>query len=148
MIFEIDAAAGDVTIAVQNELYPNEAIEGAAHAFSERLDVYVEEEDGETVLTLEPKGGSPDESALAALAGDFLNELLAQTLGKRQLADNSKLTQYIVTKALISAQRDAADPLQPPAAEESQLTDEQKKEASDLLAKAEADFAAMQKELG
>ncbi|PJA18177.1 MAG: hypothetical protein CO113_17840 [Elusimicrobia bacterium CG_4_9_14_3_um_filter_62_55] len=148
MIFDLDAEAGDVTICVQNDLYPRESMEAAAHAFARLADAYVEEDGEETILTLEPKTAEKSKAALAALAGDFLNELLAQTLGKRQLSDNAALTQYIVTKALISARRDAADPLQPPAASDAQLTGEQKDEAARLFEKAEKDFAAMQKELG
>lgn len=148
MIFDIDPEAGDATLSVSNALYPREALEGAAHAFAGLADVYAEEDGEETIVTLESKSGDKTPAALEALAGDFLNELLSQTLGKRQLSDNASLTQYVVTKALISARRDPADPLQPPAATDEQLTAEQKAEAKRLLAKAESDFAAMQKELG
>jgi len=149
MLFEIDTEAGDATLSVQNSLYSKQAIEGAAHALSDRADVYVDDESEpeETIITLELKNGPKDEASIKEVAGDFLNEMLNQTIGKQQLADNAKLTQYIVTKALMAARRDPADPLQPPAAGDDQLTDEQKAEAATLLEKAEKDFEAMQKEM-
>ncbi len=147
MLFEIDTEAGDATLAVQNALYTKEAIEGAAHAFAGIADVYVDDESepDETVITLEPKKETKDEDALKELAGTFLNELLNQTLGKQLLADNATMTQLVITKALMAARRDPADPLQPPAAGDDQMTDEQKAEAAKLLKKAEADFEKLQK---
>lgn len=148
MLFEIDIEAGDVTLSVQSQLYSQESIEGAAHAFGDVADVYVDDESegDETIITLELKKNPKNEAALKETGGNFLNELLNQVIGKQQLAANKKLNRYIITKALMSARRDAADPLQPPAADDEQLTDEQKTEAASLLKKAEEAFEKLQKD--
>lgn len=138
MLFDVDPEAGDVSFALDAELYPLEAVEGAAHAFSARARVFIAEEDGLHCLSLEPVSAA-DAAGLRRLAGDFLNEALSQCLRARLLAENRRLNEFILTTALHSARRDPADPLQPGAADELSL--EQRREADRLEREADAEAA-------
>lgn len=136
MRLELDPEAGAVSFALDAELYPLETVEGAAHAFAERARVLFASEDGVLELTLEPLARL-DEAGLRALAGEFLNEALSHCLRRRRLAENARLNRFILTTAFHAARRDAADPLQPKAAEAGELTAEQRAEADRLQREAE-----------
>ena len=138
MHLDADVEAGGVSFSLDAELYPLETVQGAAHAFSERARVLLGEEDGVLELTLEPLKPL-DEAGLRRLAGEFLNEALSHCLRARQLAENSRLNQFILTAAFHSARRDAADPLQPRAAADDELTAEQRAEAERLERAASAE---------
>lgn len=138
MRLDTDPEAGAVSFSLDAELYPRETLEGAAHAFAERARVLLGEEDGVLELTLEPLKPL-DEAGLRRLAGEFLNEALSHCLRARQLAENSRLNQFILTTAFHAARRDAADPLQPRAAADDELTAEQRAEADRLERAASAE---------
>ncbi|TPW18476.1 MAG: hypothetical protein FD126_3427, partial [Elusimicrobia bacterium] len=131
MLLDADTEAGGVSFSLEAELYPLEAVQGAAHAFADRARVLLAEEDGVLELTLEPLKPL-DEAGLRRLAGEFLNEALSHCLRARQLAENGRLNQFILTTAFHFARRDAADPLQPRAAADDELTVEQRREADRL----------------
>lgn len=135
-----DPAAGKLTLTLDARLYPADAVRAAAHALARRATAAVEGRGSRMTVTLEPRGPATPEEA-RALAGDFLNEALAQLLRLRLLAENRMLNEYILTKALVSARRDPADPLQPKAAEASEMTDEQRREAARLEAEARGETA-------
>lgn len=143
MRLDADTEAGGVSFSLDAELYPLETVEGAAHAFAERARVLVASEDGVLELTLEPLAPL-DEGGLRRLAGEFLNEALSQVLRRRQLAENGRLNQFILTTAFHAARRDAADPLQPRAASDDELTAEQSREAERLVREAQAEGGGAQ----
>ena len=136
MRLDADQELGAVSFSLDAELYPRETVEGAAHAFAERARVLLGEGDGVLELTLEPLAPL-DEAGLRRLAGEFLNEALSHCLRARQLAENSRLNRFILTTAFHAARRDAADPLQPRAAADDELTAEQRREADRLEREAE-----------
>lgn len=138
MRLDADTEAGGVSFSLDADLYPLETVQGAAHAFAERARVLLAEEDGVLELTLEPLKPL-DEPGLRRLAGEFLNEALSHCLRARQLAENSRLNRFILTAAFHSARRDAADPLQPRAAADDELTAEQRAEADRLEREATAE---------
>lgn len=142
-MLEVDGKNFSISFTVKKKLYPNEALAGASHAFSQIADVYAEESGPSLIVTLEPHTRL-DHGSLEKLGGDFLNELLNQILCKSSLSENAVLTKYVATKALFSALRDEADPLQPPSAREERLTSEQNSESRMLLEKAQTDFLALQ----
>lgn len=145
MQLDVDSKTGEVSFALDAELYPRETVEGAAHAFSTRARVFVSENDGVLELTLETL--SPlDDPGLRRLAGDFLNEALSQCLHLRLLAENRRLNELILTTAFHAARRDPADPLQPGAAVGDELSAEQQSEGGRLEREADAEVAQGRKQ--
>ncbi len=92
--------SGGIVFEVEEKLYPIEAVQSAAYAFTDRAHASVESAGaGKLRITLEPKTASGS----AALKGDFRNELLHQVVRARVSSENRKIREYIVTKALVSA---------------------------------------------
>jgi len=136
---EISVEDKEVVFSIQKKLYPLEIVQGAAYILTDRAVAYVEEEEDEWVLTLESKEGSPDEASLETLAGDFVNEVLNQTIRQRLLASNRSIMELVLSRAFVSARRDDGDPDQPPEASDASLSDEQRAEMEKLIAEAEAE---------
>ncbi len=89
------------------DVYSHEAVLGAAYAFIDRCYVWLDKEaDGRMLVELTLKPGAAD--SLEALAGDFANELLAQSTRAAVLAANRDLVQAIVSRALTGAGAGAA----------------------------------------
>lgn len=144
MEFKVRPGSNEVVFPVQKKLYPLEVVQGAAYLLTDRAVAYVEDKRGAWELTLRAKAKA-SAAELEALAGDFLNELLNQVLRQRLLAANRSVMEHVIARAVVSARRDPADPAQPPAAAEDQLSAEQRSEIDRLIAEAEAEIAARAK---
>ncbi|OGR90688.1 MAG: His-Xaa-Ser system protein HxsD [Elusimicrobia bacterium RBG_16_66_12] len=104
----------ETQITVDLSVYPLEAVQAAAYSLTDRLIVRIARDGkGSVSVVLKPKSGGD----LEALAGRFHNELLHESLRLQVSQANQKIREYIVTKALVSAQVPSAVP--PMAASES-----------------------------
>ncbi|NNN05684.1 MAG: His-Xaa-Ser system protein HxsD [Elusimicrobia bacterium] len=93
----------ETELELEERLYPLEAVQAAAYAFTDRAYARVETA-GEgrlrVVLAFKPATSA---AARAALAGELRNELLHQALRHKVSQANQKIREFIVTKALVSA---------------------------------------------
>jgi His-Xaa-Ser system protein HxsD len=86
---------------VDLDLHSREAIFGAAYSFIDRCYVWLDKDaDGRIVIELTPRS---DAESVEALAGDFANELLAQSTRAMVFAANRDLVQAIVSRTLAGA---------------------------------------------
>ncbi len=98
--------SGEITIDLDETIYSLEAVQNAVYVFTDRAYVRVERTENERLkVFMTIKAGPP--SAAAALRGEFGNELIHQVLRQRVSASNQKIREFIVTKALVSAQPSA-----------------------------------------
>jgi len=94
-------SAKESKITVDLTVYPLEAVQAAAYSLTDRLFVRIARSaKGSVSVVLTPKTGG----ALGTLAGEFHNELLHESLRLQVSQANQKIREYIVTKALVSAQ--------------------------------------------
>ncbi|MBI2384843.1 MAG: His-Xaa-Ser system protein HxsD [Elusimicrobia bacterium] len=94
----------EIAFELDENLYPLEAVQNAVYVFTDRAYVRVERSEPErlkVVMTVKA-GAAP--SARVELKGEFDNELIHQVLRQRISASNQKIREFIVTKALVSAQ--------------------------------------------
>jgi len=100
--------AAEVSFEIDERIYPLEAVQNAAYVFTDRAYVRVEPA-GEgrlsVVLAFKP---SCVEAVRTEVKGEFDNELVHQALRLRVSEANRKIREFIVTKALVSAQPSAA----------------------------------------
>ena len=102
----------ELNLKIDSSIYPLDAIQAAAYTFSDRVYIRIVRSSGkEVALLLKQKAGGAD---LTAVSDEFHNELLHETLRHRVSQANKKIREFIVTKALVSAQVPSA---LPPAAE-------------------------------
>ena len=94
--------AQDLSLQLDTSVYPLDAIQAAAYAFTDRLNVLIDRKGkGPVSVHFKPKAGTKD---IEALSIEFQNELLHETLRLKVSQANQKIREYIVTKALVSAQ--------------------------------------------
>jgi His-Xaa-Ser system protein HxsD len=87
---------------IDERIYPLEAVQSAAYAFTDRAFIAIEPAgDGRLKVVMSPKPAAP---APDNLKGEFDNELVHQALRLRVSEANRKIREFIVTKALVSAQ--------------------------------------------
>ena len=98
-----DTTAQELKLKVDSSVYPLEAIQAAAYTFSDRVYIRITRNGGgkEVCLLLKRKAGATD---LAVISDEFHNELLHETLRQKVSLANKKIREFIVTKALVSAQ--------------------------------------------
>jgi len=91
-----------VALVVDESLYPLDAIYGAAYLFVDRCWIFLDRAaDQKVQVRLKPKAdSSPD--ILAALAGEFANELLNQVLRVRIGDSTRKIREYYMARAFFS----------------------------------------------
>jgi His-Xaa-Ser system protein HxsD len=132
---------------VDGKIYPLEAVQAAAYVFTDRAHVRIAQTAGgaELSVTMRPEREQDAEK----LEGDFFNELLHQALRLRISSSNQKIREYIVTRALVSAQAAGDEPCAecaaPAVAGESKapaLDKELEREIDDLLAAIEKEGVA------
>ena len=93
-----------ISIEVDRKIYPMEMIYGACFIFIDRCYVYLDR-NGADKLTVTLKGKTALKAAeLEALSGEFHNELLNQALRKKISQANRRIREYIVSRALFSAE--------------------------------------------
>ena len=100
---------------VDLDIHSREAIFGAAYSFIDRCYVWLDKDpDGRILIELTPRS---DAESVEALAGDFSNELLAQSTRAVVLAANRDLVQAIVSRPLAGAGARGSMAPTPPVAE-------------------------------
>ena len=96
-----------LTLSVDTSVYSLDAVQAAAYTFTDRAYVRIARSGAKGVsVVLKPKGSS----SAAVLADEFHNELLHETLRRKVSEANKKIREFIVTKALVSAQVPSAPP--------------------------------------
>jgi len=114
-----------------------DAVRISAQVLSSKVNVYLDETKTAFEVTLEAKRKDAGPEQLAALEGEFGNELLNQEYRFIVGRFNSKISALIVTQTLMAA-RGGETPAAAPAAES---TPEFKKLVADLMKNAEAEVA-------
>ncbi len=96
-IVSAELSAGAVSMAVDDTIYPLEALYGASYVFLDRCYVLVDRPAaGRTRVTLSSKTGAADEATLRALVGEFANELLS-CAWRHQITQQNRATLEAVT---------------------------------------------------
>ncbi len=91
-----------VALSIDEELYPRDAIYGAAYLFVDRAWVFLSRTaDKQVEVRLKPKGDT-DSAGLEALAGEFANELLNQVLRVRIGDSTGRIREYYMARAFFS----------------------------------------------
>lgn len=103
MRFILDEGKNEISFRFDTRAYHREALYGASLVFTDRAFVYLEKQGKERlIVTLQGKSPLPKER-LNALAGEFHNELLNQTLRWMVAKHNRKTKEAIQAQALFSA---------------------------------------------
>jgi His-Xaa-Ser system protein HxsD len=90
---------GWTSVELDEELYPRDAVQGAAYVFLERAYVFLERA-GEKRVRVRIKAKNGD---TARAAGDFENEALFQAHRRRLAKDNRLLIESLASRALVGA---------------------------------------------
>lgn len=101
-------SAAETSFEIDERIYPLEAVQNAVYVFTDRAYVRVEPAGQgrlSVVMTFKPSSAP---AAQDELKGEFDNELVHQALRLRVSDANRKIREFIVTKALVSAQPVAA----------------------------------------
>jgi len=99
----LSASDGKLVLKLNQGLYPLDAIYGAAYVFIDRAYIMLGRDDDATIIEMHSKDSGASEEALRALAGDFANELLSETLRQRITSSNQSILETIVSRALAGA---------------------------------------------
>jgi len=89
---------------VERKIYPMEVIFGACYNFIDRCYVFLDKGEKETIRVSLKGKQELAEADLEALAGEFHNELLTQSLRKKINKQNKKVREFIVSRALYSVE--------------------------------------------
>lgn len=130
-----DLQAGEAAVRVPKAVTSQAALTLAAQVFARRAEAYVGGTKTEWELTLKARRAGLSEPQLAALAGDFLVELLNQEVRSLVSALNKDVASLQAAQALFSA-RGGEKP--PPRPKEGAAF---KKAAAKLLAEAKAELS-------
>jgi His-Xaa-Ser system protein HxsD len=96
--FAVDARS--VAVVLDEELYPLDAIYGAAFGFVDRCWLFLDRPaDRRVQVRLRSRSEAPDSDALDALAGEFANALLGQVLRLRVGESTRALREYTIARA-------------------------------------------------
>lgn len=99
-----------INVDIKTSVYPLEAIYAASYQFIDRAYIRLDEKGKGTIrVILEPKEDAKP-AAIKRLAGDFRNELLHHGLRLKVSSANQKIREYVVTRALLSAQQEQPSP--------------------------------------
>ncbi|MCR4295178.1 MAG: hypothetical protein NUW21_06560 [Elusimicrobia bacterium] len=122
---------------LSKKIYSKGALLIAAQVLSNKVNAYLEESKSDYTVTIEAKRRDVDAAQLAALAGEFGNELLNQEYRFLVGRFNAKISSLIVTQTLMAA-RGGESPAAAPAEES---TPAFKKLVADMVRNAEAEVA-------
>jgi His-Xaa-Ser system protein HxsD len=87
------------SLELDEELYPRDAVQGAAYVFLDRAYVFLERsQDRRLLVRVKAKGGDT-----AAVAGELENEALAQAYRRRIAASHRALIESVTSRALAGA---------------------------------------------
>lgn len=92
-----------VRFEVDESIYTLDAVMGAAYLFLDRCYVFLDRPGDRRVQVVLRTKAAASEEELTALAGQFANELLNQALRKQISESNGRLREYIMARALFSA---------------------------------------------
>jgi len=137
MRFTIDSDEKSVSFQVPQSVYSKDGLQIAAHIFSPRAEVYLDETGKKFDLTLKSKKKSVAPAELESLGGEFLNELLNQEYRFIVGRFNQKLSSFTVTQALFSARGGE----EIPKAHEAESTPEFKSAVEELMKTAREEIA-------
>lgn len=127
----ISVAENRVVLSADTRAYPKDAVLSAAYAFVGRCYVLLDVGEADTLSVSLTGRTALAEDGLRALGGEFGNELLAQTMRQRIVAQHAPLIGQIVGRAVAGARpRPAATP--PPAVEPEPAFDLSELEALEL----------------
>ncbi len=92
-----------VSFIVNEELYPRDAVFGAAYLFVDRCWVYLKRpSDHEIEVLLTSRESSVTEEELVALAGEFANELMNQIVRIQVGEKTAQIREYYLARAFFS----------------------------------------------
>jgi His-Xaa-Ser system protein HxsD len=98
--------AKTITLSIREDIYPLDAIYGAAYLFIDRCFVFLDRPEDQVVsVRLKVKKENPKEDSqtvLESLVGEFANELLNQVLRFRITESTSKIREYYMARAFVS----------------------------------------------
>jgi His-Xaa-Ser system protein HxsD len=92
-----------ISFEVDETVYPLEAIYGACYVFVDKCFVYLSRAKAETVGVRLTSKESAKAAELEALAGEFANELLSQTIRQRLSQASARIREYYTAAALRAA---------------------------------------------
>lgn len=93
----------NLKVNVDLNIYPLEAIYGAAYVFVDKVYIFLDSlAEGKVEITFRAKDENEVE-ALEKIEGEFMNELLNYTLRLKLSESNKKIREYVVEQALFSA---------------------------------------------
>lgn len=97
-LVSVDEAEASVTLTVDADLYPRDAIYGAAYVFIDRCFVLLDKPaSGRVAVTLARKDPAATEPSLRALVGEFANELLS-CAWRHEIGRNNRVVIETVTR--------------------------------------------------
>lgn len=100
--FDFELSERQIRFVVDEQLYPRDAVYGAAYIFIDRCYVLLDRPaDQRVAVRLRTKGPST-EAELEALAGEFANELLNQVLRVRLGESTARIREYYMARAFFS----------------------------------------------
>jgi len=100
---------GQVELTIDPQLYPLEAVYGAAYVFLDKAYLRLDGNPKKKIIIKIKGKESLDREKLENLAGDFLNELLNYSLRYKISKNNRKIREYIVGTALLSSLAEAPE---------------------------------------
>jgi His-Xaa-Ser system protein HxsD len=100
--------ARSVEFTVDEELYPRSAIYGAAYLFVARCFVFLARAGAGAVAVRLKTREAADEAALDALAGEFANELLNQSLRDQIARSTAPIREYYMARAFAAQESHAS----------------------------------------
>jgi His-Xaa-Ser system protein HxsD len=106
-LVEIELDRGAISLRVDSNLYPLEAVYAAAYVFIDRCYVFLDRSGADRVrVTLSPKSGKLEGDAARDVVGEFANELLS-CAWRAQIARDNRATIEAVTAQALSGARGA-----------------------------------------
>lgn len=102
--FQFELGEREIRFALDEQIYPRDAIFGASYIFVDRCYVFLDRPaDQRVAVRLRSKGKASTEQ-LEALAGEFANELLNQVLRHRISESTSRVREYYMARAFFSTE--------------------------------------------
>jgi His-Xaa-Ser system protein HxsD len=101
---KINKEENKIVVSVNPEIYPLEAIYGAAYVFLDKAYLFLDGNPKNQVMVTIKGKGKLNKKQLKDLAGEFYNELLNCALRDKISQANQKIRELIVARALFSAQ--------------------------------------------
>jgi His-Xaa-Ser system protein HxsD len=103
-LVSVDHSERSVSMTIDAELYPLQAVYGAAYIFIDRCYVFIgRPEEGRFCVTLSAKEAVEEDEALRALIGEFANELLSCAWRHQVTQDNRVAIETVTVQAIAGA---------------------------------------------